>query len=219
MTDLNQEALRAARERDTAIELCALLGLQPQKVDGGGVALWEEYLPHARALLRLADRTRPAPSQTAVEPVAGELEILLQWLPKLIAVLGSKPEHVDDVARLARMHALIPEQTAAREATAVRAYVAEKERDEAQGFVERLQAALFFWMPGVRPETDTGLARSAGDDAYLLSGYSGPELGPCWGDDILATVATLKARVAELEVDDDGQPSEQQEWRDYDADC
>lgn len=153
-----------------------------------------------------------APSQTAVEPVAGELEILLQWLPKLIAVLGSKPEHVDDVARLARMHALIPEQTAAREA-------AEKERDEAQGFVERLQAALFFWMPGVRPETDTGLARSAGDDAYLLSGYSGPELGPCWGDDILATVATLKARVAELEVDDDGQPSEQQEWRDYDADC
>lgn len=157
----------------------------------------------------------PAPSQTAVEPVAGELAMLVNWLPKLIAALGSKPEHVDDVARLARVHALIPTLTA--QAAALEA--AERDRDEAQGFVERLQAALFFWMPGVRPETDTGLARSAGDDAYLLSGYSGPELGPCWGDDILATVATLKARVAELEVDDDGQPSEQQEWRDYDADC
>lgn len=70
-----------------------------------------------------------APSQTAVEPVAAELAMLVNWLPKLIAALGSKPEHVDDVARLARVHALIPTLTAQAAALA-----------KAEGRVEALMA-------------------------------------------------------------------------------
>ena len=140
----------------------------------------------------------PAPSQTAVEPVAW----LTEWErdgEEWVNAHANELTAIDE----ARAHGgtitpLVPLSALTAQAAALVA--AERDRDEAQAFVERLQAALFFWMPGVRPETNTGLARSAGDDAYLLSGYSGPELGPCWGDDILATVATLKARVAELEA-------------------
>lgn len=53
-----------------------------------------------------------------------------------------------------------------------------------------LQAALAYWMPSVRPDTDEGLPRSAGDDAMLLFGHEGPEQG-CWGDDMLARIKAL----------------------------
>ena len=46
----------------------------------------------------------------AGEPVAwqnGEREIFVTWLPKLIATLGTKTAHVDDVARLERLHSLL----------------------------------------------------------------------------------------------------------------
>ena len=88
------------------------------------------------------NRRAPAPSHTAVAPVAGELEILLQWLPKLIAVLGSKPEHVDDVARLARMHALIPEQAAALVAAESNAERMERNWRTAAALVERHEATI-----------------------------------------------------------------------------
>ena len=84
----------------------------------------------------LAKHRAPAPSQTAVEPVAGELAMLVNWLPKLIAALGSKPEHVDDVARLARVHALIPTLTA----LAAALVAAERDRDELQAQVNGLSA-------------------------------------------------------------------------------
>lgn len=105
-----------------------------------------------------------APSQTAVEPVAAELAMLVNWLPKLIAALGSKPEHVDDVARLARVHALIPTLTA----QAAALVAAERERDEA------LAEAKKWWLSDCRSLTERNEAR--------------------------AEVATLKARVAELEA-------------------
>lgn len=44
------------------------------------------------------------------EPVAwlnGEREIAASWMPKLIAKLGSKPDHADDVLWLTRLHGLL----------------------------------------------------------------------------------------------------------------
>lgn len=153
----------------------------------------------------------PAPSQTAVEPVAGELAMLVNWLPKLIAALGSKPEHVDDVARLARVHALIPTLTA----QAAALVAAEAERDQARADYE---AATQSHLDHV---LDLDIAMN-GDGAakrpllidiklWLLEFIARAEAAE-------SEVATLKARIAELEADDH-QPSEQQEWRDYDADC
>jgi hypothetical protein len=74
----------------------------------------------------------------------------------------------------------------------------EGERDAAVGHVRKLQTALMFWMPGVREATDTGLERSAGDDAYLLVGFDIPEPKTCWGDDILARAEAAEAEVARL---------------------
>jgi hypothetical protein len=74
----------------------------------------------------------------------------------------------------------------------------EGERDESAKFVKKLQTALMFWMPGVREATDTGLERSAGDDAFLLVGFDIPEPKTCWGDDILARAEAAEAEVARL---------------------
>jgi len=52
--------------------------------------------------------------------------------------------------------------------------VMEQRNTELQRQVERLQRALSYWMPCV-PGDDAEIALRAGDDAYLLSGYSGPD--------------------------------------------
>lgn len=91
------------------------------------------------------------------------------------------------------------EAASALTAAEARAVEAAKERDEATAWRIRLQHALMFWMPGVREATDTGLDRSAGDDAYLLIDFRGDAPSACWGDDILARAEAAEAKIAELE--------------------
>ncbi len=125
-----------------------------------------------------------APSQTAVEPVAAELAMLVNWLPKLIAALGSKPEHVDDVARLARVHALIPTLTA----QAAALVAAERDRDELQAQVNGLSAKC----ASLAPHGECACSYDTPDDLCL---HHSPKLTAAESE-----VATLKARVAELEA-------------------
>lgn len=146
-----------------------------------------------------------ASSHTAVEPVGELVERLRNIVTEFdneVADMMSNGggERADLWVDVDVPIGIVRQADSALTAQAADLVAAEKERDEARGRVERLQAALFFWMPSVHPDTDTGLARSAGDDAYMLAGYSGPELGPCWGDDTLAALDALKGRVAELEA-------------------
>lgn len=125
-----------------------------------------------------------APSHTAVEPVGAELAMLVNWLPKLIAALGSKPEHVDDVARLARVHALIPTLTA----QAAALVAAERDRDELQAQVNGLSAKC----ASLAPHGECACSYDTPDDLCL---HHSPKLTAAESE-----VATLKARVAELEA-------------------
>lgn len=72
------------------------------------------------------------------------------------------------------------------------------ERDEARAWVAKLQAALMFWMPGVTEATDTGLERSAGDDAFLLAGFDGQFPATCWGDDLTARLSAAEAEIGRM---------------------
>jgi hypothetical protein len=88
-------------------------------------------------------------------------------------------------------------------AAALRQALAERDQyanwyDSERAHSTKLEAALMFWMPGVCEETDSGLERSAGDDAYLLAGTFADFPATCWGDDVLARATTAEARIAEL---------------------
>lgn len=72
-----------------------------------------------------------------------------------------------------------------------------KDAERDNKIISDLQGALAYWMPSVRPDTDEGLPRSAGDDAQLLFGHEGPEQG-CWGDDMLARIKALEEALIPL---------------------
>ena len=56
---------------------------------------------------RIASALSLSQTQTGGEWINGEREIFVQWLPKLIATLAAKPDHIDDVARLERLHVIL----------------------------------------------------------------------------------------------------------------
>lgn len=76
---------------------------------------------------------------------------------------------------------------------------------EARAEIERLQRALFFWMPGVDERLDPATRELAADDAGLLAGYSDTSDKPCWGDGMIdralaaeTELSTLRVRVREV---------------------
>jgi hypothetical protein len=145
---------------------------------------WKKDHPYVLQKSYLNGNAPLASSHTAVEPVAAELAMLVNWLPKLIAALGSKPEHVDDVARLARVHALIPTLTA----QAAALVAAERDRDELQAQVNGLSAKC----ASLAPHGECACSYDTPDDLCL---HHSPKLTAAESE-----VATLKARVAELEA-------------------
>jgi hypothetical protein len=74
---------------------------------------------------------------------------------------------------------------------------AEAERDYQTGFVQKLQTALAFWMPGVDLRLDEATRELAADDAYLLAGSIGERDLPCWGEGILDRALAAESRLAE----------------------
>lgn len=78
-----------------------------------------------------------------------------------------------------------------RAADTITAQAAEIEQDRRH--IEKLQAALAFWMPGVSEEIEIELDGRAGDDAYLLAGFEGEVPSPSWGDKMQAEIERLKA--------------------------
>jgi hypothetical protein len=98
---------------------------------------------------------------------------------------------------------------------------------EARAEIERLQRALFFWMPCVDERLDPATRELAADDAGLLAGYSDTSDKPCWGDGMIdraiaaeSELSTLRARVREVvgpfaEVaGSEAFQSQTREWRD-----
>jgi hypothetical protein len=67
------------------------------------------------------------------------------------------------------------------------------------GWIQRLQMALLFWMPGVDLRLDDATRELAADDAMLLAGYSGPLDIERWGDGILERAIAAESRITDLE--------------------
>lgn len=76
-----------------------------------------------------------------------------------------------------------------------------RERDEAERRIERLHAALIFWMPSVSEEIERELDGRAGDDAYLLAGFMGKLPEQSWGDKVLTRAEAAEARATAAEED------------------
>lgn len=66
--------------------------------------------------------------------------------------------------------------------------------------VEKLQAALAFWMPGVSEGIEIELDGRAGDDAYLLSGFDGEVPSVSWGDKTLARAEAAESELANAQT-------------------
>jgi hypothetical protein len=76
---------------------------------------------------------------------------------------------------------------------------AEVERDRQNGFVQRLQTALAFWMPGVDLRLDEATRELAADDACLLAGGIGARDIPCWGEGMLERALAAESRAEKAE--------------------
>lgn len=149
MQDYPADDVHPAGQYEAAVHVCC---------GTCGFELVEEYQSEA-----IAAWNRRASSRTSeAEPVAwqsGEREMFTAWLPKLIAALGSKPQHVDDVMRLARLQYLISLPTPASDdqVEAVRDVLAERKR----------QVDVEHWMPGHDDQHTGGeLAQAAAAYAY-----------------------------------------------------
>ncbi|HEX2753687.1 MAG TPA: hypothetical protein VHP34_11405 [Alphaproteobacteria bacterium] len=64
--------------------------------------------------------------------------------------------------------------------------------------IHRLQAALSYWMPSITEIIEIELYGKAGDDAYLLAGFTGDVPMPSWGDRAIARYKAAEAEIAVL---------------------
>lgn len=76
-------------------------------------------------------------------------------------------------------------------AALIRSLAAEREQDAKQ--IHRLQAALAYWLPSVTDDIEIELNGKAGDDAYLLTGFTGDVQMPSWGDTAITRATTAEA--------------------------
>lgn len=138
VSELLKVAERLAEQADHVV-----LGYTIGKVDIEGAikelsrvsADYWQYLIH-----NPAPASPPQPVTGETGWINGEREIFVAWLPKLIAALGAKPAHVDDVERLARLHSLLSSSSSPKPSQGMDDLVERltKERDGALVEIDRV---------------------------------------------------------------------------------
>jgi hypothetical protein len=124
--------------------------------------------------------------KTSPHQDAADVVVRLEEERKLCAIMGDTTAH----SFLGEISNLIEQQAKALSE-------AEAERDRQTGFVQRLQTALAFWMPGVDLRLDEATRELAADDACLLAGGIGARDIPCWGEGMLERALAAEASLAE----------------------